>query len=246
MSKKAADRSRSERAAAAIAAQQRRERGRNLAIVGAVVGVLVIIVVVLFISLSGRDTTGHTASKVPPNLTDGYGVTVGDPSAPTTITVYEDPQCPICREFEAVTGSKIAQAVDQGKVKVDYRMVSFLDRSSQNEYSSRALNALMVVYAEGGADAFQQFHSYLYAHQPQEGTAGPSDQQLIDAAVKLGNDRAAITPGIEQKVYSQWIVNATDQMSRNGVNGTPTAFINGKLAGAGVGEMVKAVLDAVR
>ena len=246
MSKKAAERSRSERAAAAIAAQQRRERGRNLAIVGAVVGVLLVVVVVLFLSLSGRDTTGHVASDVPPHLTDGYGVTVGDPSAPTTITIYEDPQCPICREFEAVTGTKVAKAVADGKVKVDYRMVSFLDRSSQNQYSSRALNALMVVYAHGGADAFQKFHSYLYAHQPQEGTAGPTDQELIDAAVKLGSDRAAITPGIEQDVYHQWVVNATDQMSRNGVNGTPTAFIDGKPAGSSVGETVRAVLDAVR
>jgi protein-disulfide isomerase len=245
VSKKAADRSRSERAAAAIAAQERRERGRNLAIVGAVVGVLLVIVVVLFLTLSSQDTTGHTASEVPPHLTGGYGVMVGDPSAPTTITLYEDPQCPICREFESVTGAKVSQAVADGKVKVDYRMVSFLDRSSQNQYSSRALNALMVVYAQGGADAFAKFHSYLYAHQPAEGTAGPSDQELIDAAVKLGSDRTAITPGIEKDIYSQWVVNATDQMSKHGVNGTPTAFINGKPAGSSVGQTVQAVLDAV-
>lgn len=245
MSKKAAETSRAQRAAAAIAEQERRERTRNIAIVGAVVAVLVVVVGVGFLLNSGRDTSGQTATQVPPHLASGYGVVVGDPSAKTTITLYEDPQCPICREFESVTGAKVARAVADGKVKVDYRMVSFLDRSSQNEYSSRALNALMVVYAQGGAQAFQKFHTYLYAHQPAEGSAGPTDQQLIDAAVKLGNDRSAITPGIEGNVYHQWVVNATDQMSKHGVNGTPTAFIDGKPAGSSVQETVQAVLDAV-
>ncbi len=245
MSKKSAEHSRSERAAAVLAERKRKERTRNLTIAGVVVVVLAVIVVVLFLLSSSKDTSGQVAKDVPPNLTDGYGVMVGDPSAPTTITLYEDTQCPICREFEQATGSKVAAAVAAGKVKVDYRMVSFLDRSSANKYSSRALNALMVVYAKGGADAFSKFHSYLYANQPEEGTAGPSNAALIDAAVKLGADRAAITPGITSGVYDQWVVNATDQMSKRGVTGTPTAFIDGKAAGSTVGDTVKAVLDAV-
>lgn len=246
MSKKSADRSRAERAAAVLEERRRKERTRNLTIVGVVVAVLAVLVVVGFLLNSSKDTSGQVAQDVPPNLTDGYGVTVGQPSAPTTITLYEDPQCPICQEFEQVTGAKVAAAIAAGKVKVDYRMVSFLDRASKNQYSSRALNALMVVYAKGGADAFQKFHTYLYEHQPEEGSAGPTDQQLIDEAVSIGADRSAITPGIEQHVYSQWVVNATDQMSKNGVNGTPTAFIDGKPAGSSVADSVKAVLDAVR
>ena len=245
MSKKSADRSRAERAAAVLEERRRKERTRNLVIVGAVVAVLAVFVVVGFLLNSSKDTSGQVADAVPPNLADGYGVVVGQPSAPTTITLYEDPQCPICKEFEQVTGSKVAAAVAAGKVKVDYRMVSFLDRASKNQYSSRALNALMVVYAQGGADDFQKFHTYLYEHQPEEGSAGPTDQQLIDAAVSVGADRSAITPGIERHVYSQWVVNATDQMSRNGVNGTPTAFIDGKPAGSSVADSVQAVLDAV-
>ena len=40
--------------------------------------------------------------------------------------------------------------------------------------------------------------------------------------------RARCTPLIDGDVYHQWVVNATDQMSEDGVNGTPTVFIDGK------------------
>ena len=55
----------------------------------------------------------------------------------TTIKLYEDFQCPICSEFEAATGDKSPTAIADGKVKVDYHMVAFLDRASTTDYSSR-------------------------------------------------------------------------------------------------------------
>lgn len=245
MSKKSGDRSRAERAAAVLAERKRRERTRNLAIAGVVVVVLAIVVGVLFAISSSKDTSGQAAKDVPPGLVGGYGVVVGQASAPRTITIYEDLQCPICRELEQATGDKVKAAIAAGKVKVEYRMVSFLDRVSPNQYSSRALNALMVVYAKEGPDMFKKFHDYLYEHQPEEGSAGPTDAQLIDEAVKIGADRSAITPGITDGIYDQWVVNATDQMSKHGVNGTPTAFIDGKSAGANPAVTVQRILDAV-
>ena len=35
-------------------------------------------------------------------------------------------------------------------------------------------------------------------------------------------------PPIEDKVFEQCVVNATDQMSKDGVNGTPTVLIDGE------------------
>ena len=58
---------------------------------------------------------------------------------------YEDPQCPICQQFEAAVGEQVQTAIADGKVQVDYHIVSFLDDASENEYSSRAANALYVV-----------------------------------------------------------------------------------------------------
>jgi len=197
----------------------------------AVVVAVLIVAVTLFVVAQNKDTTGNAASQTPSNLTGDYNVTIGKSSAPDTIKLYEDFQCPICAEFEAQTGEQVQAAIADGKVKVDYHMVAFLDRSSTTDYSSRALNAAMAVLSTAGPEAFLKFHTLAYANQPEEGSAGVPDSTLIDWAVQAGADKSAVTPLINGNVYHQWVVNATDQMSKDGVNGTPTVFINGQNQG---------------
>jgi protein-disulfide isomerase len=112
--------------------QQRRERTRNLLVVGAVVVAIAIIATVMFFVSNKKDTTGQAvgASGTPQNLTGDYSVMIGKSSAPTTIKVYEDLQCPICKSFEQVAGSQVQQGIADGKIKVDYHMVAFLDSES--------------------------------------------------------------------------------------------------------------------
>lgn len=227
---------RAQRAAEALKAQQAAERKRNL-IVGGVVGVVVLIIVgLLYVTLNAKDDTGKSAKDAPTVATageidgavDGFGVVVGDPQAPDAVTIYEDLQCPACANLESQLGEQVAAAIAEGRIRVDYRMVSFLDRASTNDYSSRAMNALLVVLEKAGADAFLKLHDDLYANQPKEGGPGFEDDELIDRAVQAGAVEADIRPGIEDKVYEQWIKNATDQMSKDGVNATPTIRINGE------------------
>ena len=227
MSKRNREDSRAGRAAAALIAQERRERARRAWMVGGVVAALLAIVLAGFVMQSTRDTSGRTAA-VPSGVVDGYGVVVGADSAPRTVTVYEDFQCPICHDFELRTRGKLRKAVDAGKVRIEYRMVSFLDRASTTNYSSRALNAAAVVLDTSGADVFRTFHDLLYDHQPAEGSAGLSDDQLVEYAVRAGADEAAVRPGITGDDFHQWTVNATNQMSKDGVTGTPTVFLDGK------------------
>ena len=255
MSKKSAERSRAQRAQDAMQAQQRQERRRQMLVVGGIVVAIVAIVGTLFAVNAMRDTTGESESSVPQASSsegpggaavDGYTVTVGEASAPTTIALYEDLQCPVCAVFESMTGDAVRQAIDDGKVKVEYHMVAFLDDASTTDYSSRALNALMVVLDTAGTEAYLDYHELLYANQPAEGTAGLTDDQLIEYAVEAGADEDAVRGPIEDNQFHQWVVNATDQMSQDGVNGTPTAFIDGKQAGANPQEAAEAVLDAVQ
>lgn len=246
MAKTSSTRSKTERAQGLIRAQQRKERVRHTAIIAAVVLAVLIVVGIGFYAQSSRDKTGQTAVDIPGHLTGPYSVTVGQASAPVTIKLYEDLQCPICREFEAVTGSQVRDAIAAGKVKVDYHMVAFLDRSSTTNYSSRALNAAMVVLDTAGPDTFLKFHTLLYDNQPAEGTAGLSDQQLIDYAVEAGADRTKVSGPIKSNLYHQWVLNATDQMSRDNVTGTPTVYINGKNQGTNPQTAAQAVLAAVK
>ncbi len=209
-----------------------------------VAAVLIALVVAGSLALSSRDTTGEAAAA-PPGLTDGYAVTVGDVSAPTTLTFYEDPQCPICAAFEGEVADDVAAAVEAGQVKVEYRVVSFLDHASLNDYSSRAANALMVVQDAAGADAFAEMHRILYENQPAEGTAGPDDDQLVAWAVAAGADESEAREGIESGRFDQFIQNATDQMSRDGVNGTPTVLVDGEPVAGGPAAALVAVQDVL-
>ncbi|HEX2893783.1 MAG TPA: thioredoxin domain-containing protein [Marmoricola sp.] len=246
MSNKASNRSKTERAQALIRAQQRKERIRNNSIVAVVVVVIVVLLGVGVYVQASRDKTGNVAKDVPGNLTGRYSVTIGNPSAPTTIKLYEDLQCPICRAFESAAGTQVRAAIAAGKVKVDYHMVAFLDRSSTTNYSSRALNAAMVVLDTAGPDVFEKFHTLLYDNQPAEGSAGLSDQQLIDYAVQAGADRSQVSKPIEDNRYHQWVLNATNQMSLDNVTGTPTVVINGKNAGSNPQVAAQAVLAALQ
>jgi protein-disulfide isomerase len=244
MSKKAAAQSRTERAAAVVAEQRRREQRRRTGIVAAVVLVVLAVLAVALVVGSRSDTSGDAAASTPSGV-DDYTVTVGDADAPTAITIYEDPQCPICAAFEAQVGDPVAQAVEAGDVRIDYRIVSFLDQASENDYSSRAANALYAVQDVAGPDAFAEMHRILFANQPAEGSAGPEDDQLVDWAVEAGADEADVRPLIEDQAFAQYVVNATDQMSKDGVNGTPTVLIDGEPAGENPQEAAQAVLDAV-
>ncbi len=244
--KSSRQRSKTERAQALIREQQRKERIRNRGVIAAVVVAVALIVGAGFYAQSKRDTTGQAASDVPGNLTGTYSVTIGKSSAPTTIALYEDFQCPICRAFEAATGAQVRAAIAAGTVKVEYHMVAFLDQSSTTNYSSRALNAAMVVLDTAGPEVFSKYHTLLYDNQPAEGSAGLADQQLIDYAVQAGAEKSKITGPIDDNVYHQWVLNATDQMSKNGVTGTPTVSINGKDQGRDPQAAAQAVLAALQ
>lgn len=236
-----------ERAAAAMREQRVAERRRQFAIVGSVLAVLIIIGGVTWFAISRGDTTGTTvAAGGTPANTEGYGVVVGDAAAPKTLTFYEDPQCPICAAFEQSVGDQVSQGIADGTVKVEYRIISFLDRASQNEYSSRAANALYAVADTSGPDAFKKFHDLLYANQPEENTAGPSNDELVQYAVQAGADEAAVKSKIEEGTYAQFVVNATDQSSKDGVNGTPSVAVDGTLVSGTPEDAINAVLDAVK
>lgn len=238
--KPGANRSREERVAEVRKAKQREERQRRLIMIGSILAGLAIIIAAVVVIQQQMDTTGDKPDSVPtvasdpasedaiPGELDGYGIFVGDSDAPTTVTIYEDMQCPACSSFEAQVGEPLRAAVEDGRVRVEYRLVSFLDGASTNKYSSRALNAGLVVLEQAGVDAFLTFHDDLFANQPREGGAGYSDDQLVERAVAAGADADAIRDDIESMKYEQWIVNATDQMSKDGVRGTPHVKIDGE------------------
>jgi protein-disulfide isomerase len=229
-SKKEAARQRIAEKRAAEAAARAAEQRRRRTVVGGVVAAVVVVVavVVAIVVQTGRTSTAADAAS-PGNLSaggNGYTFSVG--TGPVTVDVYEDFQCPNCKAFEDAAGSTLEELQQAGTVTIVYHGMAFLDSSQNDDYSTRALNAAAVVASDAGTAAYQQFHDLLYANQPDERTgSGLTDDQLVAYAQQAGATGEDVATDIRDLVYGDWVKNATDQASQDGVTGTPTVFVDG-------------------
>ena len=244
-SKRAAARRRiEEKRAAEAAARARAERRRRSLLGGVVAGLVVLVALVVVVVVQTQRTTTSASAATPPNTTGGTEIVVGSASAPVTVDLYEDFQCPNCKAFEAESGSTLAQLIAAGTVQAHYHGMAFLDTSANDKYSTRALNAAAAVVAAGGPTAFQTFHDLLFAHQPAEGGSGLTDAQLVQYATQAGATGSTVEQAIKKLTYGDWVKTSTDQASKDGVTGTPTVLVAGKkledISAAGLSAAVSA------
>jgi protein-disulfide isomerase len=227
---------------AARAEQMRKEREkadrkqRNLITIAIVVVVLALVAVGGYAVRTTSDSRAQETDVVTPKgATQDHGVLYtaedagGEAAAdPVNVVLYEDLQCPVCKAFEQANGAFLKDAVAKGEITLEYRIISFLDRASRNEYSSRAGSAVLCAFESGGAEGFKKAADLLYANQPDEGTAGPEDAALADTLKQAGVTGAAAESCVVTGKFVPWLRQVTE-VSRNAkVAGTPTVRIDGK------------------
>ena len=108
--------------------------------------------------------------------------------SPVDVTVYADYMCPACGAFEQTYGTMLENYVGAGDITLRIYPLNFLDNASQGtKYSTRAANMFSCVVQEQPDVAFK-LHNLLLSkeEQPQEGTPGLTDAQLLDVAKKAG------------------------------------------------------------
>jgi protein-disulfide isomerase len=209
------------------AAQRRADQRRRRLVAGGVaVGVIAIVVGIGIAVQTGRDETGAN-SAAPGGVVDDYGIARGQADAPVTVDLYEDFQCPICKEFEAWLGDTITQDVENGSIRVVYHPMAFLDSKSTTDYSSRALESAACVLDQDGPDVFVKYHELLFENQPAEDTAGLPDSELASLAEQAGADKAEVERCQSDDTFTGWVLAATDAASKAHVTGTPTMRIDG-------------------
>lgn len=205
------------------------ERRRSLFMkIGSAVAIVVIAVVVItVVVLTNKSSTGDATA--PTAATNNAFRVTSAPAGATpkvTLQIYEDFQCPVCKQFEQVFGAALTQARANPQVAIDYQPIAILDRMSSDDYSTRAANASACVAEATKGDNFEtwlKFHNLLYANQPEEGGAGLTDDQLASFANQAGaqNVKQCISDG----QFKDWV---TQQTKASGVSGTPTVKINGQ------------------
>jgi protein-disulfide isomerase len=188
---------------------------------------LIIAIVVIFVLVQNQRTTPTGTGDLPATVSKAGGpVSFGD--GPVTVSLWEDFQCPVCKDFEAANGEMLEQKVDAGEITLEIHPLSFLDDNLGNTSSSLAANAFGCA-ATSEAQALP-FHLTVYDNQPPEqpGTEAWTADDLVGWGNDVGITGDEWTSCVNDETYSAWVEDVQASSTDAGVTGTPTLFVDGK------------------
>jgi protein-disulfide isomerase len=216
------------------AAQKSGGSGANKIVVATVVVIVAIIAVVggVVWSQSKQEAAIGTSTAVPAGASMGQGfpafADVTAVSGAPTMDLYEDFQCPVCKDFEAALGSTIQGLASQGKLKLNYHVLNFLDDKTGAQNSTPAANGAFCAAADG---KFQEFHNAVFEDQVAEGE-DVTDAQLAKwaaAAGITGDPLTTWTKCVADGTYTRYVNSVNEAAFKiPSFKGTPTVMINGQ------------------
>lgn len=202
-------------------------------IIGFIIGAIIV--------ASNKNKEIEEMDVLEPTIVNEYGAimidkagvnTEGNTDELTELHLYFDPICPGCGYIDRTLSPTFNKLVDNEEVVMFLTPLSFLDRASSDDYSSRAVSAMITV-GEGAPDKLMPFINKVFLNQPEEGPNydSVSNQDFVSMAMEVGvpNDVAELIP---QELYKDWAIKNSSNVSKtqkdvfpNGVS-TPALFIN--------------------
>jgi len=146
----------------------------------------------------------------------GHDHIQGPIEAPFQLVEYGDFQCPFCGEAYEVI--KQIQESLGGKLCFAFRNFPLTD---MHPYAEHAAEAAEAADAQG---RFWEMHDTLFENQN-----ALEDEDLAEYAEELGLDAKRLIHDVRGGVHSARIQKDYRSGEENGVSGTPTFFVNGKL-----------------
>ncbi len=198
---------------------------RNLVLAAGAAVLVVAAVVVASLAFRGGDDDASAPTTTTPGgtwaLFDGIPqerALLGSPDAPVTLILFEDLQCPICKQFaeEGLPGI-VEEYVRPGKVRLRFAGLAFIGPDSEK--------ALLHVVAAGAQGKLWQLTDRLYASQGGENDGWVTDELLERISGELGLDYAKLATDADgQAVLQQANAMATEAEQRE-VPGTPWFYV---------------------
>lgn len=207
-------------------------RGTGL-VVGLLAGVVVLIVcvaVTAFLLLQDDDgpvkpvavPSGVTAAANP----DAGVVTMAEPGVTRPVVdIFEDFQCPVCREFHRVNDVTLKEIAGQGKAKVVYHPIVIF---SDEPLAGNSLRASAAAHCVSDGKRWIAYQEQLFAHQPEEGKTGFATEDLVSYGRAAGITDAGFASCVRSGRYTADVRGASQAAIAGGINGTPTVKLNGK------------------
>jgi protein-disulfide isomerase len=217
-----------------LAAEQRRRRTITVSIV-AVAVLLLAGLVGIGIYLNQKPA----ANAAVPAGTGGDHTGIGVSSGSVPVDIYIDYLCPNCKRFEDSAQSTLDDLAGKKKISLVYHPIAILDQSTNPPgYSTRAGSA---AGCASDAGKFAQYTKALFAQQPAEGSAGLTDDQLVQIGSGVGLTDPGFGQCVRSEKYADWMAHNTDAAAAKNINGTPTVLVNGKPVSPTVDAILKAV-----
>ncbi|WP_225334333.1 DsbA family protein [Halomicrobium urmianum] len=183
------------------------------------------------------------------NGTDGDGAggrqatlpvpALSEEGASVTVTVFEDFACPHCRTFNEDVFPQIREEYISGGV-VTYQHRDF-PIPVDDTISWQAPSAARAIQDEVGQAAFFEYAKALFANQ---GSLEPDTYASL--AEDFDVDAETVRSAAEERRYDSTVERDREHGIDNGVQGTPTVWVNGEATEGNDFETVSAAIESAR
>jgi protein-disulfide isomerase len=225
---------------------QREKRRRMLTVVGGAAALILAAVgLVVFVNSTKDQAQVYTGALAPVTReADGSIVMAKEGVTAPVLEIYEDFQCPACKNLEDTSGDTIKRLAAEGKVKVVYRPFRLFTTDPLKSNSERAANAALCA----PADKWVPFHDKIFANQPREGSVGFENDDLVSWGGDVGISGAEFESCVKDGQKAAQVTAMTDYaVGTAKVESTPTVKLDGEVitnAAFSPGDLEKAVASA--
>ena len=222
--------------------QQRIQRKRKYTLGAVIAAALLVVVVVILLGMPEK-VAGDFKTVEPKAWPSANGKSLGPENATVVVTEFADYQCPYCKLFhDDVAERIIADYVETGKIRYEYRHFIVIDGNVGGNESRRAAQASECAVEQG---RFWDYYNILYVNQGAEGSGAYSDVRLKAFAESIGLDTADFNSCLSSARAGQQ-VSADERLATSyGINSTPSLLVNGvKIDNPMEYNQVKAAIDA--
>ncbi|MEU0568073.1 thioredoxin domain-containing protein [Nonomuraea sp. NPDC005983] len=176
---------------------------------------------------ASRSQSEEAANGLAPTTVQADGsVVMAKPGVTKPVVdIFEDFQCPACKQMEEVSGPTFRNLAAEGRAKVVYHPITIFGQDPAKSNSIRAGAAARCV-ADG--KQWVAYHDALFKNQPPETVEGFKTDQLVT----WGKEAGVTAPDFDTCVTSQKHAQAQADYSvkvntEQKLKGTPTVKLNG-------------------
>jgi protein-disulfide isomerase len=200
---------------------------------GVVLGILVVVIVAV-VQLGGRVTGALSNPGIAYPSAVLHDNELGGASAPVTLEVYGDFQCPYCAQYSLnVEPSLVSKYVVPGKLRIVHHDIAILGGkpTDPNNESRIAASGAVCAMAQG---KYWDYAHWVFGNQTAENGGEFTRDRVTSIATAARLDAAAFTSCLDQSATTSQVDANTQKSITMKISTTPTFYIDGQLAGSGL------------